>query len=129
MRSECIHYHGTGDCSASGNTFIIIHGAISIYLSLIPNMEEITWLSVLAAMMSFGYFCISLCLCAAKWKSHGEIRGSLMGIMSSDNAVVSPASNIWSSFQALGNIAFAYTYAQVLIEIQVLWNYFRLFQI
>ncbi|KAF9619709.1 hypothetical protein IFM89_009051 [Coptis chinensis] len=63
---------------------------------------------------------MSFCLCMAKWISHGDIRGSLMGIMSREDATLSSASKTWSTFQALGNIAFAFTYAEVLIEIQLL---------
>jgi hypothetical protein len=32
---------------------------------------------------------------------------------------VTKAQKIWGTFQALGNIAFAYSYSQILIEIQV----------
>ncbi|KAF9597457.1 hypothetical protein IFM89_018903 [Coptis chinensis] len=67
---------------------------------------------------------MSFCLCMAKWISHGDIRGSLMGIMSREDATLSSASKTWSTFQALGNIAFAFTYAEVLIEIQVRICYF-----
>ncbi|KAF9600729.1 hypothetical protein IFM89_011416 [Coptis chinensis] len=62
---------------------------------------------------------MSFCLCMAKWISHGDIRGSLMGIMSREDATLSSASKTWSTFQALGNIAFAFTYAEVLIEIKL----------
>ncbi|KAF9608544.1 hypothetical protein IFM89_009910 [Coptis chinensis] len=117
-RSYCFHKHETTGCSASGNSFMIMFGAINILLSQFPNLEKITWLSVVAAVMSFGYSTISFCLCMAKWISHGGIRGSLMGIMSREDATLSSASKTWSTFQALGNIAFAFTYAEVLIEIQ-----------
>ncbi|KAF9600731.1 hypothetical protein IFM89_011418 [Coptis chinensis] len=55
----------------------------------------------------------------AKWISHGDIPGSLMGIMSREDATLSSASKTWSTFQALGNIAFTFTYAEVLIEIKL----------
>jgi hypothetical protein len=32
---------------------------------------------------------------------------------------VTKAQKLWGTFQALGNIAFAYSYSQILIEIQV----------
>ncbi|KAF9608605.1 hypothetical protein IFM89_010090 [Coptis chinensis] len=76
--------------------------------------------------MSFGYSIISFCLCMAKWISHGDIRGSLMGIMSREDATLSSASKTWSTFQALGNIAFAFTYAEVLIEIQRRSDFWKL---
>ncbi|KAF5188314.1 Amino acid permease [Thalictrum thalictroides] len=118
VRSECNHKHEIAGCSLSGNSFMVMFGAISILLAQIPNLEELTWLSVMAAVMSFGYSIISLGLSIAKWISHGDIRGSLMGVVSRKDMSISSASKTWGIFQALGNIAFAYTYAEVLIEIQ-----------
>lgn len=46
----------------------------------------------------------------------GKIRGSLTGI---SIGTVTETQKIWRSFQALGNIAFAYSYSLILIEIQV----------
>ncbi|KAL5704125.1 hypothetical protein ACHQM5_022597 [Ranunculus cassubicifolius] len=110
--------HETNGSSVSVNMCMIMFGVISILLSLFPNLEDITWLSVLAAAMSFGYSIISLCLCIMKWISHGNLRGSLMGVMSMHNANISPATKTWQIFQALGNIAFAFSFSQLLIEIQ-----------
>ncbi|KAL5704122.1 hypothetical protein ACHQM5_022595 [Ranunculus cassubicifolius] len=110
--------HETKGSSVSGNMCMIMFGVISILLSLFPNLEEITWLSILAAVMSFGYSIISLCLCIAKFISHGNMLGSLMGVMSMHNENISSATKTWQIFQALGNIAFAFTFSQVLIEIQ-----------
>ncbi|PIA47186.1 hypothetical protein AQUCO_01400101v1, partial [Aquilegia coerulea] len=118
VRSDCIHKHETTGCNFSGNSSMVMFGAISILLSQIPNLEELTWLSVMAAVMSFGYSSISLGLSIAKWISQGDIRGSVMGVMSRKDISISSASKTWRIFQALGNIAFAYTYAEVLIEIQ-----------
>lgn len=39
---------------------------------------------------------------------------------------MSTTDKVWGIFQALGNIAFAYSYAQILIEIQVHINTFSL---
>lgn len=46
----------------------------------------------------------------------GKIRGSLTGI---SVGTVTQTDKIWRSFQALGDIAFAYSYSLILIEIQV----------
>ncbi|KAL5704121.1 hypothetical protein ACHQM5_022594 [Ranunculus cassubicifolius] len=110
--------HETNGNPVSGSVCMIMFGVISILLCLFPNLEEITWLSILAAAMSFGYSIISLCLCIAKWISHGNTRGSIMGVVSMQNANISSAVKTWQIFQALGNIAFAFSFAQVLIEIQ-----------
>lgn len=92
---------------------MIVFGIIEILLSQFPSLENITWVSVLAATMSFAYSSISLFLCAAKWVSKGGFGGNMPGAMA-----VSSAEKTWLIFQALGNIAFAFTYAEVLVEIQ-----------
>lgn len=119
-RSNCYHERGqTAKCTTNGNLFMVMFGAAQIVLSQLPNMEKITWLSVMAATMSFAYSIISLCLCLFKWFSnHGDVQGTPFGIMASHAAGLSPALKTWNAFQALGNIAFAYTFAEVMIEIQ-----------
>lgn len=121
-RTNCYHT-GTAEavvhCEASsGNTFLLIFGAINIVLSQIPNLEKVTFLSVIAATMSFCYSFVALYLCVAKFASHPEPRGTLTGVEIGRNGLTL-TSKLWQSFQALGNIAFSYTYAQLLIEIQV----------
>jgi hypothetical protein len=56
---------------------------------------------------------------------NGIIKGSLTGI---NIGAVSETQKIWKTFQALGDIAFAYSYSMILIEIQVL-IYFAIFLI
>ena len=46
----------------------------------------------------------------------GGFKGSLTGI---SIGTVTQTQKIWRSFQALGDIAFAYSYSIILIEIQV----------
>ena len=50
---------------------------------------------------------------------NGRIKGSITGV---------PAANIadklWLAFQALGDIAFAYPYSMILLEIQVWLHFF-----
>lgn len=51
-----------------------------------------------------------------------RIGGSMTGITIgavTDSGVVTEAQKVWRSFQALGDIAFAYSYSMILIEIQV----------
>ena len=45
-----------------------------------------------------------------------RVRGSLTGITVGS---VTQTQKIWRSFQALGDIAFAYSYSMILIEIEV----------
>ncbi|MQL78266.1 hypothetical protein Taro_010699 [Colocasia esculenta] len=113
-RSNCFHKAGhAARCGVSGNTFMVVFGLIEVVLSQLPRLENITWISVVAAAMSFAYSVIGLCLCAAKWVAHGDFRGSLRGA-----TAPSSSAKAWHALQALGNIAFAYTFAEVLIEIQ-----------
>lgn len=93
---------------------MVVFGVMEVALSQFPSLENITWVSVVAAAMSFAYSLIGLCLSAARWVSHGEVRGTLAGA-----TAASSTAKAWNALQALGNIAFAYTFAEVLIEIQV----------
>ncbi|XP_038989801.1 amino acid permease 6-like isoform X2 [Phoenix dactylifera] len=114
MRSDCFHRNGHGArCEASGTVLMVVFGLIQVVLSQFPSLENITWLSVVAAVMSFAYSFIGLGLCIAQWASNGGIRGGL-----ASSSAVSSSKRAWNSLLALGNIAFAYTFAEVLIEIQ-----------
>ncbi|KAJ3678048.1 hypothetical protein LUZ60_001851 [Juncus effusus] len=113
-RSNCFHRYGhSTDCNSSGTILMLIFGLIEVIFSQFPSMEKITWLSVMAAVMSFAYSFIGLGLSIAKWVSNGYTRGRLTGVTH-----LSSAKKTWNVLQALGNIAFAYTFAEVLIEIQ-----------
>ncbi|CAI9755842.1 unnamed protein product [Fraxinus pennsylvanica] len=57
----------------------------------------------------------SNCLGIAKVAETGIIKGSLTGI---SIGTVTEMEKIWLSFQALGAVAFAYSYSLILIEIQ-----------
>ncbi|KAF8726381.1 hypothetical protein HU200_019844 [Digitaria exilis] len=93
---------------------MVVFGLFQLLLSQLPSLHNIAWLSVVAVATSFGYSFISLGLCAAKWASHhGEVRGTLAGA-----AVDVPKEKAFNVLLALGNIAFSYTFADVLIEIQ-----------
>ncbi|KAF3329848.1 amino acid permease 6-like protein [Carex littledalei] len=102
-------YESKGDVSS---TVMLQFGIVQLILSQLPSLEKITWLSVMSAIMSFAYSFIGLGLSVAKWIVNGHI-GFLVG-----KSALSPGEKTWNSLQALGNIAFAYTFAEVLIEIQ-----------
>ncbi|KAG9456987.1 hypothetical protein H6P81_001495 [Aristolochia fimbriata] len=90
----------------------------SLILSQFPSLEKVTLLSVVAAVMSFAYSFIALYLSLIKVISvnHG-FRGTLTGVKV-NSKTITLSTKLWNSFRALGNIAFAYTYAMLLIEIQ-----------
>lgn len=98
------------------STVMLQFGIVQLILSQLPSLEKITWLSVMSAIMSFAYSFIGLGLSVAKWIVNDHI-GLLVG-----KSALSPGEKTWNSLQALGNIAFAYTFAEVLIEIQVHYN-------
>ncbi|KAK7399351.1 hypothetical protein VNO78_10533 [Psophocarpus tetragonolobus] len=115
-RSICFHQSGgKNPCHMSSNLYMIVFGATEIFLSQIPDFDQIWWLSTVAAIMSFTYSIIGLSLGIAKVAETGTIKGSLTGI---SIGPVSETQKIWRNSQALGDIAFAYSYAVVLIEIQ-----------
>ncbi|XP_020586522.1 amino acid permease 8-like [Phalaenopsis equestris] len=116
-RTNCFHNKGhNAACNTSGNLYLILFGIIELILSQFPNLEKITIISIIAAAMSFAYSFVSLFLCIFKLASNHAVRGTIMG--AKIGGTVSPSSKVWSAFQALGNIAFAYTYSMLLTEIQ-----------
>lgn len=116
-RSNCFHKNGHHvKCHISNNPFMIIFAAIQIFLSQIPNFHKLSWLSILAAVMSFAYSSIGLGLSIAKVAGGGHAKTTLTGV--TVGVDVSGSEKVWRSFQAIGDIAFAYAYSTVLIEIQ-----------
>ncbi|CAA2994731.1 amino acid permease 3-like [Olea europaea var. sylvestris] len=115
-RSNCFHSKGDNSpCRVSSNPYMIAFGVMEIIFSQIPDFDQIWWLSIVAAVMSFTYSSVGLGLGIAKVAETGKIRGSLTGI---SIAYVTPMEKIWRSFQALGAIAFTCSPSLILIEIQ-----------
>ncbi|PUZ44038.1 hypothetical protein GQ55_8G056300 [Panicum hallii var. hallii] len=116
-RADCFHDKGhKNPCRSSSNPYMILFGAVEILFSQIPDFDQIWWLSIVAAVMSFTYATIGLSLGIAQTVANGGFRGSLTGV--SVVAGVSPTQKVWRSLQAFGDISFAYSYAYILIEIQ-----------
>uniref|UniRef100_A0A0D6QW94 Amino acid transporter transmembrane domain-containing protein n=1 Tax=Araucaria cunninghamii TaxID=56994 RepID=A0A0D6QW94_ARACU len=114
-RSDCFHSKGKeADCEPSNNPYMILFGAIQILLSQIPDFDKLWWLSLVAAVMSFSYSTIGLGLAVGK-VAEGNFHGTLTGVTV---GTISSAQKVWRSFQALGDVAFAYSYSMILIEIQ-----------
>ncbi|GMH11388.1 hypothetical protein Nepgr_013229 [Nepenthes gracilis] len=115
-RSNCFHNSGVKNpCRMSSNPYMIMFGILEIILSQIPDFDQIWWLSIVAAVMSFTYSTIGLSLGIAQVAVNKAFKGSLTGI---SIGAVTQTQKIWRSFQALGDIAFAYSYSIILIEIQ-----------
>jgi amino acid permease len=116
-RSNCFHESGgKNPCHMSSNPYMIMFGVTEILLSQIKDFDQIWWLSIVAAIMSFTYSAIGLALGIIQVAANGVVKGSLTGI---SIGAVTQTQKIWRTFQALGDIAFAYSYSVVLIEIQV----------
>lgn len=115
-RSNCFHASGgKNPCKVNSNPYMIMFGVVEIFVSQIPDFDQIWWLSIVAAIMSFTYSTIGLGLGIAKVAENGKVLGSLTGITV---GTVTPMQKVWRSTQALGDIAFAYSYSLILIEIQ-----------
>ncbi|PON68453.1 Amino acid transporter, transmembrane domain containing protein [Trema orientale] len=116
-RSNCFHKHGHSEkCSISSYPFMIIFACIQMVLSQIPNFHDLSWLSILAAIMSFAYSSIGVGLSIAKVAGGAHARTTLTGV--TVGVDVSGSEKVWRTFQAIGDIAFAYAFSTVLIEIQ-----------
>ncbi|KAH7373737.1 hypothetical protein KP509_17G072500 [Ceratopteris richardii] len=115
-RSNCFHKHGKdASCHVSNNPYMILFGLIQIVLSQIPDFSKLWWLSIVAAVMSISYSCIGLGLGVVKATDPGHSYGTLDGVSLGD---VGASRKVWRVFQALGDVAFAYAFSLVLIEIQ-----------
>lgn len=116
-RSACFHEKGANaECEVSGNSYMLAFGALEILLSQFPNLEKVTFLSVIATVTSLAYALMALCLSIAKFAIQNEAKGTIMVAMAGEGLATS--TKIWQVFQALGNIAFSYTYSMLLLEIQ-----------
>eukprot|EP00250_Pteridium_aquilinum_P003359 c13671_g1_i1 orf=404-1828(+) len=113
-RSNCLQAQGyDAPCKVSSNSYMALFGAIQLILSMIPNFERLWWLSIVAAIMSFAYSSIGLGLSVGKAIGIGHISGTPLGYVAESNI-----KKTWLIFQALGNIAFAYSFSMILVEIQ-----------
>uniref|UniRef100_A0A5B7AM45 Putative amino acid permease 3 n=1 Tax=Davidia involucrata TaxID=16924 RepID=A0A5B7AM45_DAVIN len=119
-KSNCFHETRRKNlCKMSSNPYMIMFGVAEIIFSQIPDFDQIWWLSIVAAVMSFTYSTIGLALGIGKVAETGKFRGSLTGVsIGTGIGAVTQTQKIWRSFNALGNIAFAYSYSLILIEIQ-----------
>ncbi|XP_019416792.1 PREDICTED: amino acid permease 1-like isoform X2 [Lupinus angustifolius] len=115
LKNDCYAKNGIeASCRFSNNPYMIGVGIIEIILSQIPNFHDLAWLSILAAIMSFGYSLIGVGLSLATviqgkgvktylfWNTHEHISGD----------------DVWNKLAALGNIALASAIAQISIDIQ-----------
>uniref|UniRef100_K7MWR2 Amino acid transporter transmembrane domain-containing protein n=1 Tax=Glycine max TaxID=3847 RepID=K7MWR2_SOYBN len=106
LRSNCYHKKGhEAPCKYGGNLYMALFGLVHIVMSFIPNLHNMAWVSVVVALMSFTYLFVRL----------GP--GIAIVIRIPTDKI---ADKLWLVFQALGDIAFAYPYSILLLQIQSL---------
>ncbi|KAL1552388.1 amino acid permease 8-like [Salvia divinorum] len=116
-KSECFRIKGhEAVCRDSHNEYMIGMGIVEVFLSQIPNFDKLSFLSLFAAVMSLAYSSIGAGLAFAKLVSGQGGGTSLSGIEIGPG--LSPSQKMWRVFTAFGDIAFAYSYSIILIEIQ-----------
>ncbi|KAH9652572.1 Aa trans domain-containing protein [Citrus sinensis] len=114
QKSNCYHREGhEAACEYSDTYYMLIFGAVQLILSQAPDFHNIQSLSVIAAVMSFAYSFIGFGLGVAKVIGNGFVMGSFSGV-----STTTSIEKMWLVAQALGDIAFAYPYSLILIEIQ-----------
>ncbi|VAI84468.1 unnamed protein product [Triticum turgidum subsp. durum] len=111
-KANCFHSKGhSADCGVYTTMYMVVFGISQIVFSQLPNLHEMAWLSILAAVMSFSYATIGVGLSLAQTitgpTGKTTIGGTQIGVD------VTSAQKIWLTLQALGNIAFAYSYSMV----------------
>lgn len=114
QKSNCFHKNGRdADCKYSGHIYMLLFGVVEIVMSQIPDFHSMVLVSVVASIMSFCYASIGFGLGIAQVIENHNIAGNITGV-----STTSVAKKLWMTFQALGDIAFAYPYALILLEIQ-----------
>ncbi|KAK4491812.1 hypothetical protein RD792_002588 [Penstemon davidsonii] len=114
QRSNCYHKYGhEAPCEFGDTLSMLIFGVVQIFISQIPDFHSMAWLSVVAAIMSFTYSSTGLGLGAAQVIGNGAIKGSPSGVSTSTGV-----QKVWLVSQAIGDIAFAYPYSMIVLNIQ-----------
>ncbi|KAJ8542795.1 hypothetical protein K7X08_005318 [Anisodus acutangulus] len=114
QKSNCYHDQGhKATCGYGSTRYMVIFGLIQVIVSQTPDFQNMKWLSVVAEVMSFTYSIIGSALGLAKVIENGEIKGSIRGLPSS-----TAAEKVWLVAQALGNIAFAFPFSLIFLEVQ-----------
>ncbi|KAJ4915315.1 Amino acid permease 8 [Raphanus sativus] len=117
MKAYCFHYKGHGaKCSVPNYPFMASFGFLQMFLSQLPNFHKLSGLSIVAAVMSFSYASIGIGLAIAVVASGKVGKTGLTGTVVGVD--VTASDKIWKAFQAVGDMAFSYSFSVVLVEIQ-----------
>ncbi|XP_024976568.1 probable amino acid permease 7 isoform X2 [Cynara cardunculus var. scolymus] len=113
-QSNCYHEEGhEAACEYENKYYMLLFGIVQLLASQIPNIFHTKWLSIIAATMSFTYSFIGIGLGLAQVIGRGKIEGSINGI-----STANPTQKVWLVAQAIGDIAFSFTFSLILLEIQ-----------
>ncbi|XP_057983541.1 probable amino acid permease 7 [Malania oleifera] len=114
QKSNCYHKEGhEAACKFKETYYMLLFGGVQIVMSQIPDFHNMEWLSIVAAIMSFSYSSIGFALGLAKVIGDGKVKGSITGVPTS-----TMAQKVWLVSQAIGDIAFAYPFPLILLEVQ-----------
>ncbi|KAG5546773.1 hypothetical protein RHGRI_018819 [Rhododendron griersonianum] len=114
LKSNCYHREGhQAACDYGYTSYMLFFGFVQLVMSQIPNFRDTEWLSIVASIMSFSYSIIGSALGLAKVIGDGSIKGSIGGVPTS-----TAPQKAWLVSQAIGDIAFAFPFSVILIEIQ-----------
>ncbi|RMZ56151.1 hypothetical protein APUTEX25_004575 [Auxenochlorella protothecoides] len=102
-------WRGSTQCFDTIWQMVLIFGALQLFLSQVPSLESAWWVSAMGVFTAIFYSCIALSL---GLKYSGARLGSVGGI------VTDPADKAFGVLGSLGAIAFAYSFAVILLEIQ-----------
>ncbi|KAL8234659.1 hypothetical protein R6Q59_020759 [Mikania micrantha] len=115
-RSNCFHEHGhEKGCHVLNSYHLYIFACIELVLSQLPNFHKLSFLSIIATIMSFAYSIIGMGLSIAKIAGGSHPKTSI-GMPPTED--ISSKDKMWNIFCAIGDIAFAYGFTTILFEIQ-----------
>nr|AGN03890.1 lysine histidine transporter [Panax ginseng] len=89
--------------------FIMIFASVHFVLSHLPNFNSISWVSLVAAIMSLSYSTIA-------WSA--SVKKGVQPDVEYGYKAKSTAGTVFNFFSALGDVAFAYAGHNVVLEIQ-----------
>jgi hypothetical protein len=66
-KANCYHRNGQdAECSVYTTMYMVVFGVVQILFSQLPSFHNLTWLSILSAVMSFTYSFIGVGLSLAR---------------------------------------------------------------
>ena len=101
----------------------LMFGAVQLLLGQIKNLEEGWWLSTMGTVSSLIYSCLALGLSLSQVSNRlGSIGGIPVGMKvgtesGEGDTVVSPADKAFGVLSSLGSLAYAFSFALILIEV------------